>query len=310
MLFIIVRDVLNRMFLEATRDGVLRKVEPPEIKYQCSFYADSSSHGPSRREATAVKEILHIFGEAFGLKTNLAKWSITPIYGGEEALEHIVQILGCQIQPFPIKYLGLLQTTKKIPKAEVQTVVEAVAWKLPPCHGFLMVRRGRLVWIKSVLRSVPVYTMMAESLPRARKEIDSICRKFFWAGNDNSVHGKCMVAWEIVCRPTELGGLGVSDLRLAGYTLQTWWLSLRQSDHDRAWSQLPINTEPHVQAFFSASTFTVVGDGRQTLFWKDKWIQGDCISDLAPTLSQFVSTRAKRMMTVREGLTADGGFAP
>ena len=108
-------------------------------------------------------------------------------------MEDIVQILGCQIQPFPIKYLGLLQTTKKIPKAEVQTVVEAVAWKLPPCHGFLMVRRGRLVWIKSVLRSVPVYTMMAESLPPwARKEIDSICRKFFWAGNDNSVRGKCM----------------------------------------------------------------------------------------------------------------------
>lgn len=83
------------------------------------------------------------------------------------------------------------------------------------------------MWIKSVLRAVPIYAMMAESLPRwATKEIDAICRKFLWVGNDASVCGKCMVAWETVCRPTPFGGLGVSDLRLQGYALQTRWLWL------------------------------------------------------------------------------------
>ena len=77
------------------------------------------------------------------------------------------------------------------------------------------------MWIKSVLRAVPIYAMMADSLPQwARKEIDAICRKFLWVGSDASVRRKCMVAWPTVCRPTQFGGLGVSDLKLQGYALQ------------------------------------------------------------------------------------------
>jgi len=68
------------------------------------------------------------------------------------------------------------------------------------------------------------------------------------------------------------GGLGVSDLKLAGYALQTRWLCLQKTDQDRAWSQLPIRTAPQVQAaFFRASTLMVLGDGRQALFWEDRW---------------------------------------
>jgi hypothetical protein len=110
----------------------------------------------------------------------LAKCSITVIYGGEEVLQDIVSILGCQVQEFLIKYLGLPLSTRAIPKAHYQSLVEAVARKLPPCHGMLMARSGRLVWIKSVLRAVPIYAMMAENLPPwARKELDAICWKFF-----------------------------------------------------------------------------------------------------------------------------------
>ena len=110
-------------------------------------------------------------------------------------MPEIVSILSCQVQTFPIKYLGLPLSTKSIPKAHYQSLVEAVARKLPPSHGSLMARSGRLVWVKSVLRAVPIYAMMAENLPTwARKEIDGICRRFFWAGKDQSVRGKCMVA--------------------------------------------------------------------------------------------------------------------
>ena len=182
LLFIISMDVLHRLFLKASHDGVLCKMEPSEIRYQCSLYADDVILfiRPTVQEAMTVKEILEVFGQVSGLKTNLAKCSVTPIFGGEEAIDEIVAILGCQVQEFPIKYLGLPLSTRAIPKQHYQSMVEAVARKLPPCHGSLMARSGRLVWIKSVLRSVPIYAMMAENLPGwARKEIDSICRKFF-----------------------------------------------------------------------------------------------------------------------------------
>jgi hypothetical protein len=112
-----------------------------------------------------------------------------------------------------------------------------------------------------------------------------------------------MVAWPSVCRPTELGGLGISDLKLAGYALQTRWLWLKKkTDGDRAWSQLPIRTCPQVQAFFNASTFTVVGDGLQALFWENRWINGEAASDIAPSLYLLVSARTRRHQTVRAGL--------
>jgi hypothetical protein len=222
MLFIIAMDVLHRLFAKANRDGVLRPLQLPEIKFQCSIYADDVILfiRPSVHEAAAVKHILHVFGEASGLKTNLSKCSVTTIFGGEDALPEIVNVLGCQVQNFPIRYLGLQLSTKKLPKAHMHSIVEAVARKLPPCHGTLMVRSGRLVWIKSVLRAVPIYSMMADSLPPwALEEIDKICRRFLWAGGDSSIRGKAMVAWTTACRPKELGGLGISDLKLSGYAL-------------------------------------------------------------------------------------------
>jgi hypothetical protein len=85
---------------------------------------------PTVQEAMAVKEILTIFGETSGLRTNLAKCSITPIFEGDDAMEQIINILGCQVQPFPLKYLGLPLSTKPIPKAQFQLIVEAVARKL------------------------------------------------------------------------------------------------------------------------------------------------------------------------------------
>jgi hypothetical protein len=56
-------------------------------------------------------------------------------------------------------------------------------------------------------------------------------------------------------------GLGISDLKLEGFTLLTRWLWLQKTDQERAWSELPIKTSPEVHAFFQASTYTVVGDG-------------------------------------------------
>lgn len=79
MLFIIAMDVLHRLFLKAARDSVLRKIEPSEIKFQCSLYTDNVILfiQPMVQQATAVKEILTAFGMASRLHTNLAKCSVT-----------------------------------------------------------------------------------------------------------------------------------------------------------------------------------------------------------------------------------------
>jgi hypothetical protein len=56
------------------------------------------------------------------------------------------------------------------------------------------------------------------------KSIDKIRRGFLWKGRKNVNSGSCLVPWEIVTRPLNFGGLGVSNLqykswayRLNGY---------------------------------------------------------------------------------------------
>jgi hypothetical protein len=63
-------------------------------------------------------DILHLFGIASGLKTNLQKSSVLPIRCEDQNLEVIQQQLPCEIADFPCKYLGLPLALKKLKRAQ------------------------------------------------------------------------------------------------------------------------------------------------------------------------------------------------
>jgi hypothetical protein len=134
-----------------------------------------------------------------------------------------------------------------------------------------MPKSGRLVLTKAVLSIIPTYMLMADQLPAwAIEDTDRIRRKFLWAGRDTSIgEGECLVAWPTVCLLTIHGGLGMQNLKLARFALRTRWLWLQWTDLDRAWAALPMRVEPQVQDLFDASIQIQVGDGTQTLFWRD-----------------------------------------
>ena len=53
---------------------------------------------------------------------------------------------------------------------------------------------------------------------------------------------------------------------------------------------------------FAISVSSLVGDGRTTLFWKDRWLHGKSIVELAPSLVPFVNKRARSRRTVNEAM--------
>jgi hypothetical protein len=110
------------------------------------------------------------------------------------------------------------------------------------------------------------------------------------------------VAWEAVARPLLRGGLGVIDLKLAGFALRARWLWFQLTDDGRVWSELDMQFEPEVLALVNASIDIQVGNGRRVKFWADKWLHGSAISDLVPTLCSLVSARTKKRQTVAEAL--------
>jgi hypothetical protein len=67
---------------------------------------------------------------------------------------------------------------------------------------------------------------------------------------------------------------------------------------------LQIKVEPEVQALFDASITVHVGNGEKTMFWMDKWLDGQSIADLAPSLVPLVAKRIMRSRAVCQALTA------
>ncbi|WVZ86057.1 hypothetical protein U9M48_032900 [Paspalum notatum var. saurae] len=293
MLFIMAIDALNRLFSEAAHRGLVSRPGLPQVRHLCSLYADDFVVfiGPSSPEASAIKRILHSFGAASGLLTNLSKCSVTPINVDDEQSAAVASILECQIAAFPVRYLGLPLSSGALPKSAVHVMVDAVEKRLPACVGPLMARSGRLVWIKSVLMAMPIFAMMANKLPAWAR-----------AGSDQSIRGKCLVAWPVVTRPTLFGGLGVPDLKLLSHALQTRWLWLQRASEDRIWSGLPISVASEVREFFEASITVSVRNGRRTLFWRDRWLDGQAIKDFALALVAVIPRRIAKTLTVAEGL--------
>jgi hypothetical protein len=64
--------------------------------------------------------------------------SITPIFGDDDGVLEFQQELPCQIQQFPIKYLGVPLSTDPLPRGAVCPIVNKVAAKLVLWHGSLM----------------------------------------------------------------------------------------------------------------------------------------------------------------------------
>jgi hypothetical protein len=64
-----------------------------------------------------------------------------------------------------------------------------------------------------------------------------------------------------------------------------------------------------VQALFEASVTVAVGSGESTLFWRDKWLDGQCMSSLAPDLLLLVNKRAVKTRTVAQALQSNSWVA-
>ncbi|KAJ1294839.1 hypothetical protein BS78_01G177100, partial [Paspalum vaginatum] len=77
---------------------------------------------------------------------------------------------------------------------------------------------------------------------------------------------------------------------------------IQRTDESRVWSGLQISVAAEARAFFDASIFVKVGNGRRTLFWRDRWVDGTTMADLASTLTAAIPKRTARSLTVADGM--------
>ena len=135
------------------------------------------------------------------------------------------------------------------------------------------------------------HLIVAEVPKWAIEKVDQGCRAFFWAGSDAVSGGKCTISWQRVCRPKQLGGLGILDLHKHGLALRLRWEWLRRLDDSRPWQGLNLTSDKQVQHTFNSLVKWELGDGARVLFWKDRWVHGYTIAEIAPDLVAKIKTR-------------------
>lgn len=90
------------------------------------------------------------------------------------------------------------------------------------------------------------------------------------------------------------------DLRWLNLALQARWPWLQRADRSKPWSEFKISVPSDSMAIFNAAARATVGNGRTTLFWEDRWINGFHVCELAPLVYGVKSAR-----TVAEALLHD-----
>nr|XP_029145814.1 uncharacterized protein LOC114924701 [Arachis hypogaea] len=131
----------------------------------------------------------------------------------------------------PIKYLGIqLGANPRLVKTW-KPIVDKVEEKFSLWKAKVLNKAGKLVLIKLVLNSLPVYYLSLYRMPKAvTDKLISLQRRFLWSKEDGR-NGMALVRWEVVQAPKKFGGLGVGDAMLRNTALLfKWWWHFSKED--------------------------------------------------------------------------------
>ena len=132
MLFILVMDVLNWMVTRASEASLLQALSRRPIQHIISLYADDVALflRPAAEDISLTLSMLQLFGDAYGLKTNVQKSSVMPIQCSDANMAVIQSLLPCEIMNFPCKYLGLPLSLRKLTKEQFQPIIDRIVDQL------------------------------------------------------------------------------------------------------------------------------------------------------------------------------------
>ncbi|XP_026442291.1 uncharacterized protein LOC113341748 [Papaver somniferum] len=172
-----------------------------------------------RKSLLNILHLLDTYQACSGQVINKSKSKLFVDDTTQQMKNLISEIVNMEIANFPDKYLGVYLAPCKVTSAMVWSIVELIQRKLAAWKGRLLSFRDRLVLVKFVLCSFPIYSMSIYKWPGSViKVCENLIRNFLWTG-DGDVRKFKTISWKRVCTPYEEGGLGIKRLKIINKSL-------------------------------------------------------------------------------------------
>ncbi|KAK1607661.1 hypothetical protein QYE76_031334 [Lolium multiflorum] len=291
ILFDFMVDALAAMLSRAKEAGhilgLVRHLIPGGVTHL--QYADDTMVmiEPSDEGIANLKLVLISFELMSGLKINLAKSEVVVVGTTPLEQERVARLLNFRLGKFPIKYLGLPLSNKTLRASDWDFLTSKVAKRVDPWQAF-----------------------------------DKVRSRFFWegVGDKRKYH---MVDWPTVCRPKEVGGLGILNTRHMNIALMLKWVWKLYHNADGLWADLikakylgehdlfsPLvptkgsqfwNSIQRVKWYFKLGAKHCVRNGKRTFFWLDWWLGTAPLRDRYPVLFSCCDSPFITVLGARDG---------
>ncbi|GKE60949.1 hypothetical protein Tco_1511316, partial [Tanacetum coccineum] len=240
-----------------------------------------------------VKKSLEDFSRVSGLFPNLNKSTIFFGSINEKEKEDMLEILPFKCGKLPMRYLGVPLLAKRLGIKDCKCLLDSVENRINCWRNKFLSYVGRIQLIASVLSTMHQYWASIYILPlTVVKELGKIFKKFLW-NPGGPIQGKARVAWKIVCRPKEQGGLGFKPLHKWNEVLlvsQLWklidkreslwvkWVNTVKLKGKSIWEVDTCESDSHgwkelmkIREKIKPYVIYKVGDGKSISVWHDKW---------------------------------------
>jgi hypothetical protein len=190
LLFNLVADGLSGILSKASTRGVIERVTPYLVEGGLTHlqYADDTVLfiKNSKQNIANLKFLLFCYEVVSRMKINYNKSEVFTLGISEVKDEEIASAFNCKLGHFPMKYLGLPISYKRLSKKELSFSASKVEKRLETWKCNQLSHDGRSILINSSLSSIPIYSMGFCWLHEGtHKRLDTARGRFFWEGVGN-----------------------------------------------------------------------------------------------------------------------------
>ena len=185
-----------------------------------------------------TRRILRCFEMALGVSINFHKSCVVKSVKKSNGKEDWAAFFKCRKVNLPITYLGMPLGARPSTKALWNSLLLSVGKRLAPWKQKFLSKGGRLVLIKAVLFSIPMYIMLVFKVFTSVAQAIEKLQRGFLLGDGAKKRKLHAVDWWSVCKSKRNGGLWIGRIEDKNKRLLSKWIWRFGRKEESLWKKI------------------------------------------------------------------------